>query len=222
MRNDSMPETRDTAANRDEAWSSHVRVQEHVGRMAGRLAREERDRVSVLDVGSGRHGAGRVHLQQAYRNGGATVMLYDPLETVVPSSMRNVLVLDDAAFRRLRAEDVDWINLSYVLSHSKEPREAIALITGLTERFPRAHVSVTEYTLLSRARVDALEVLTQSNAERAEREAFGNDDAFVGMHSRYSRYALEKIFTNVAYMKVTESAHVDRSNGRAFVSARPL
>jgi hypothetical protein len=204
-----------------DAWKAHDRVTEHMRSLANELG-GERGAVRALDVGSGPYGAGRVNMQCALHDTKGTLLLHDPGTAPERRPGTKVRVIDDARLAALGADDVDWVNFSYVLSHAGDVRRATALVMEMTGRFPNAIVTVTDYTLLGRGTPEALAVLTQSEAERRERERVGNDESYVAMHARYSRYLLERMLTNVAFMKLTRSEHVDEAKAKTFVAARPL
>lgn len=204
----------------NEALVSHERISKYMHIVARDLQRERAKPIAALDVGSGRYGTGRIHLMHALHDIPSTIYLHDPHEHVERSNFPNVRVLTDQEEAALRGDDIDWINFSYVLTHMKDVRAAIELVTKAKARFPKAFVTTADYTLLNRPDDEALGVLTQTNAERRERTNMADDAKYISMHSRFSRYALEKIFTNMAHMKIMESLHVDTAKSRAFVAAR--
>lgn len=204
----------------NDAWRSHELVTDFMVELGRDLSRE-RGYVSVLDVGSGRYGSGRVNLENALIKIPSKIMLHDPHESVQPSYNAKTVVIDDRELTRLHEDEIDWINLSYVLSHVGDMRAAVDTVIGLTSRFPNAMVTVTDYTLKDRDKSTAMDVLTQTNVERQERMLFADDEAFLATHMAHTKYTIEKILTNCAFMRLIESAHTDGANARAFVAARP-
>lgn len=204
----------------NEALLSHERISRCMNHIARDLSDKRTQPIAALDIGSGLYGTGRIHLMHALHNTPSRIYLHDPHEHVERSTTENVIVLTDNEEAALGADDVDWINFSYVLTHMKDVRAAVELVTKAKARFPNAIVTAADYTLLNRPDEQALSVLTQTNAERRERTNMGDDTTYISMHSRFSRYALEKIFTNMAHMKIVESLHVDGMNARAFVAGR--
>jgi|GEM_PF-5208614 len=118
----------------------------------------ERGFIVALDIGSGRYGAGRANLENALFGIDASIMLHDPHEKVERGYTKKVSVLSDTAMNRLQEEDVDWVNMSYVLSHASDTKKAVDIVMETTRRFPRAVVTVSDYTLLNRTREEVLNV----------------------------------------------------------------
>lgn len=147
--------------------------------------------LNVLDYGSGAFGCGRALLGSILKPTNAKVYLYDPEVHIRQSPSLLTEVIDRQGLSTI--ETLDWINLSYVFSHMQSEQEMRQTLEMLRGQFPEATITVIDYTLRNRTKVDALEILTRSEAERNERILIGDDDRFVDMHARMDVERLHRL-----------------------------
>lgn len=172
----------------------------------------------VLDFGSGAFGCGRALLSSILRPNNAKVFLYDPHVEVRLPTPGLAQVIDDRGLDRLGA--VDWINLSYVISHIDTEQEMRSMLERLHGQFPEATITVIDYTLRSRSKVDALDILNRSEAERIERTAMADDDRFLDLHTRMNADSIHKILAE-AGIGVTNGINIAPDESHYLAEAEP-
>jgi hypothetical protein len=204
---------------KSEAWESANQLLEHYSGIRSDLLRE-RGSITAIDFGSGHYGFGRMALHSVIQPPSGSIMLYDPFVEIEPSTRSHTRIVEQDEIPSIHPETIDWVNLTYVLSHLKTFDDAEHLLADLRTRFPRAVITVCDYLLKNRDRAHQLDVLTQSNAERKERDAMRDDEAFIGLHARHTLDSLLEVQRAAGYT-ILHAQSLGRHASRGLSFAQP-
>lgn len=207
-------------APKPEAWECANQVFEQYHTIRNDLLLK-RGSITAIDFGSGRYGFGRAALHSMIPPQNGSIMLYDPYVNIEPSHRPHARIVRPEEIVSIDPESIDWVNLTYVLSHMQTFNEAEHLLTDLKARFPKAVITVCDYLLKNRDRAHQIDVLTQTKAERDEREAMNDDEAFIGLHARHTLDSLVDVQRKAGYT-VLHAQNLGKEASRGLCFSTPL